>query len=332
MFSGASPAPNHLAIAPMPPMPPMPPIRLLRPALSWRLLLATRVRVWHIRRVMCGWLPIKLACAGLWLCIFVAPASRGEGEPAAAVKPPCVWIFNGTPGDEEHHAFYEKNLARLRGAFLERLSVPPENLTVLYGPKSEGYDGVCTRENLLAEIARGVNLAAADQPVWMIFEGHSNPTDAGANFNLPGPDVTSRDLRDAFAKTKPDAQLVIIFTTSSSGRFMRWIAGPGRLVVTATLEDEEDNETEFPHVLADVLENPATDADHDGRLTLLEIFNACNAGVKAVYDQGKFIQRERAMLDGNGDRRGTQRPAREDAEPASRVAFPIAGAARKKFD
>ena len=63
-----------------------------------------------------------------------------------------------------------------------------------------------------------------------------------------------------------------------------------------------------------------------------KFLNARNAGVKAVYDEGKFIQRERAMLDGNGDRRGTQRPAREDAEPAARVYFMIAGAAAKKFD
>ena len=67
------------------------------------------------------------------------------------------------------------------------------------------------------------------------------------------------------------------------------------------------------------------------RLSLLEIFNACNAGVKEFYDAGHFIQRERAMLDGNGDRRGTQRPAREDAEPASRVYFTLSGAAHK-FD
>lgn len=283
--------------------------------------------------------PIRCLLACVCLLLWTMGASQADEGKAAtapvaasAPKAPLVWIFNGTPGDDEHHAAYEKNLGRLRAAFLERLSVPPENLTVLYGPKSAGYDGVCTRENLLAAIAKGVQAVSSSQPVWMIFEGHSNPTDAGANFNLPGPDVTARDLRAAFEHAKPDAQLVILFTTSSSGRFMRWIAGPGRLVVTATLDDEEDNETEFPHVLADVLNDPASDADHDGRLSLLEIFNACNAGVKEAYDAGKFLQRERAMLDGNGDRKGTQRPAKEDAEPAAKIYFNIAGAGPKKFD
>ena len=282
-------------------------------------------------RPMNGNLPARtLRCCAMLAVALVGIAAAQE--PAAAPKAPRVWIFNGTPGDDEHHAFYEGNLVKLRHAFTQRLGVPAENLTVLYGPKSAGYDGVCTRENVLAEIGRAVGVAAADQPVWLIFEGHSNPTAAGANFNLAGPDVTSRELHDALAAVKKDAQFVIIFTTSSSGRFLHWIAGPGRLVITATLDSEEDNETEFPHVLASVLDDPASDANRDGKLSLLEIFNACNGGVKAVYERGGFMQRERAMLDGNGDRRGTQRPAREDAEPASKVAFTIAVPHKKSFD
>jgi hypothetical protein len=275
---------------------------------------------------MSGAAPSSMLFLAVWMACF--PAAKAQ---QAHEKPPRVWIFNGTPGDQEHHEFYEKLLGRMRRALLERLSVPAENLTILYGPKSAGYDGVCTRENLVAELDKAVAVADADQSVWLIFQGHSNPTATGANFNLPGPDVSARELQKIFAPTKPSARLVILFTTSSSGRFMHWIAGPGRLVVTATLEDEEDNETEFPGVLASVLEDPASDQNHDGKLSLLEIFNACNRGVKAVYDAGGFMQRERAILDGDGDGRGTQRPARADAEPASTVAFTIAGG-RRAFD
>jgi hypothetical protein len=262
-----------------------------------------------------------------------APAPPPVPPPAPAPvlppsKTPMVWIFNGVPGDDEHHAFFEKNLGALRTTLTKRFGLPAKNLTVLYGPKSAGYDGVCTRENLLAEVRKAVAVAAADQPVFLIFEGHSNPTAAGANFNVPGPDVTSRDLRDVLQPTKPGAQLAIIFTTSSSGRFMPWLAGPGRMAITATLENEEDNETEFPHVLATVLGRPESDQNNDGRLSLLEIFNGCNAGVKATYDKLGYMQRERAMLDGNGDKRGTQRPARVDAEPAGKVALPIADPAQ----
>lgn len=281
---------------------------------------------------MNGLLPARIlrCCAALAMAL---PSVAAAQEPAPATpRAPRVWIFNGTPGNDEHHAFYEGNLTRLRKALTQRLGVPAKNLTVLYGPQSAGYDGVCTRANVLAEIGKAVAVASADQPVWLIFEGHSNPTAAGANFNLAGPDVTSRELREALAPVKPDAQLAVIFTTSSSGRFLHWISGPGRCAITATLDSEEDNETEFPHVLASVLEDPASDVNRDGRVSLLEIFNGCNAGVKAVYERGGYMQRERAMLDGNGDRRATQRPAREDAEPASKVAFTIAVPHKKSFD
>jgi len=274
-----------------------------------------------------------MLCLGAWLSAVLA--ASGEDPPSAPrppEKPPLVWILNGTPGDTEHHAFYEQTLDRLRKALTTRLGVPTANLTVLYGPKSAGYSGVCSRENIFTELHRAVAAAAPDQTVWVIFEGHSSPSATGANFNLAGPDISARELREIFAATRPDAHLVILFTTSSSGRFMRWISGPGRLVITATLEDEEDNETEFPNVLANVLNDPASDQNHDGRLSVLEIFNACNAGVKASYDAGGYMQRERAMFDGNGDRRGTQRPAREDAEPAAAVSFPITAGTRKPFD
>ena len=42
----------------------------------------------------------------------------------------------------------------IRKSLTERFAVPTANITVLYGPKSAGYDGPCTREALLAELAK----------------------------------------------------------------------------------------------------------------------------------------------------------------------------------
>ena len=49
---------------------------------------------------------------------------------------------------------------------------------------------------------------------------------------------------------------------------------------------------------------------------MLEIFQETNRRVRESYEMGEFIQTERALLDGNGDDKGTARPAEKDAGPA----------------
>jgi hypothetical protein len=100
-----------------------------------------------------------------------------------------VWIFNGTPGDDEHHTFYEKNIARLRKAFTGRFGIPAgKSHGALRSRNPPGYDGACARETLLTELAKAADSTHQPNaaPVWLIFQGHANAIAGGANFNLPG--------------------------------------------------------------------------------------------------------------------------------------------------
>lgn len=258
-------------------------------------------------------------------CSFVV---AGELAP-----PPKVWIFNGTPGDSEHHDFYEKNIARLRKTFTGRFGIPAENLTVLYGPQSAGYDGACTREALLAELAKAAEstLKADPAPVWLIFQGHANAIAGGANFNLPGPDVSAREVGDALKTAAPKSTIVVLVTTACAGAFVRPLAAPGRIVMAATTSADPENETEFPEALAASLEDEATDSDKDGTVNVAELFLACHARVQQIYAKLGFMVKEHAQLDGNGDGRATQRPSPTDAAAASRAGLRILKT-EKKFD
>ena len=255
-----------------------------------------------------------------WLLLFALSAGA---EPAPA---PQVWIFNGTPGDPEHHAFYEANLARLTKVFQVRFGIPTDRITVLYGPKDAGYAGLCTREALLAELAKIVELTKTPNPpaVWLIFQGHANRIPGGANFNLPGPDVSSRDIGEALKSAAPNAPMVIIGTTTCSDTLIRPLAAPGRMVIAATTPKDPENETEFPLALVEALEATDSDSDRDGMLSVSELFLACHAHVQRIYAKLGFMIKEQAQLDGNGDGRGTQRPAPLDAEPASSRGLRIA--------
>ncbi len=246
---------------------------------------------------------------------------------AAEVRTPRVWIFNGTPGDEAHHEHYESLIARLRTSFTTRYGVPASDITVLYGPENAGYDGLCTKEALMEELG---NAAAATRdpdrrPVWIVFQGHANAIPGGALFNLPGPDISPREIGEALSEADPETPMVVIATTTCSAAFIRPLAMPGRIVISATSPDDRENETDFPVALADALESADTDANRDGLVSATELFRACHARIVAMYNMGGYMIREHAQMDGNGDGQATRRPAEIDARPASLTGLPVIG-------
>lgn len=276
-------------------------------------------------------------CACLVLMLAVghghAYAQEPAAKPAINTATPRVWIFNGTPGDDEHHEFYEANLQSLRTSLTQRFAVPAANITVLYGPKNAGYDGPCTREALLAELVKVVahTKTAGAGPAWIILEGHANPVPGGAMFNLPGPDVSLREMGEALKECPPQAPLVVLGTTTVSTDLMKRMSRPGRYVITASSAGDKESETEFPRALAQALAADASDANRDGVLSLTELFLATNESVLAIYKKGDYIVTEHAQLDGNGDGKGTQRPAQEDADPANRIGLALGGG-KPKFE
>ncbi len=250
-----------------------------------------------------------------------------------AQQAPHMWIFNGTPGDDEHHQFYEQNIASMRKLLNERFAVPTANITVLYGPKSAGYDGTCTREAMLAELA---NIVAYTKqpgagPAWIMLEGHANPITGGAMFNLPGPDVSIREIGDALKECSTQTPLIVLGTTTVSAELVRRVSGANRFIITASSAGDSESETEFPRALSQVLASDASDSNHDRILSLTELFLATNEAVLALYAKDGWIVKEHAQLDGNGDGKATQRPAIEDAEPASHIGLAIGGG-KAKFE
>lgn len=275
-----------------------------------------------------------IACFAVCMLMpLVSHAQEPMAKPPINTTTPRVWIFNGTPGDDEHHQFYETNLASLRQSLTQRYAVPAANITVLYGPKSAGYDGPCTREALLAELKNVVTYSktAGAGPAWIILQGHANPVSGGALFNLPGPDVSMREMGDVLRDCAPQFPLVVLGTTTASADLVKRVSAPGRFVITATALGDKDGETEFPRALAQSLANIGSDGNHDGVLSLTELFLATNQAVLAIYKEGNFVVGEHAQLDGNGDGKATQRPAQEDAEPADRIGL-ATGGGKPKFE
>ncbi|RYD53756.1 MAG: hypothetical protein EOP83_22955, partial [Verrucomicrobiaceae bacterium] len=140
---------------------------------------------------------------------------------STAFAGPKVWIFSGDPGDDLHHEFYQKNLTSLRKIFTQTYGVASQDLRIFYGPKDAGYDGICTKEVLLSELKDAAAATKDKSPVWVILQGHANSIPGGVLFNLPGVDVSAREIGEALEGAVPETPLVILATTAASEQYLR---------------------------------------------------------------------------------------------------------------
>ena len=248
--------------------------------------------------------------AASMLMVLLAAAVGRCGTPG--VDSPRVWIFSGHPGDEEHRELFSQCQSDLRDVLTQQYEVAIDSCRGL-------SDTACSRPALEAELNAVAAASLSPQPVWLFFLGHANATADGANYNLHGPDISARHLGGLLRRVNGPAPLVVFFTTSSSGAFLRPLARPGRVVVTATMPRGETNETFFPHELVAALRDPTTDGDGDGAVNVLELFRQTKQRVAQRFATEELAQTEHALLDGTGDGVGAIDPVGAEAEAAGQA-------------
>jgi len=167
-----------------------------------------------------------------------------------------------------------------------------------------GLDGDETspdRETLREALANCSQQATA--PLWLVLIGHGTFDGRVARFNLRGPDVSANDLAEWL---KPmDRPIAIINTASASAPFLKELAAPGRIVITATKSGFEHNYARFGQYLAEAIAQPQADLDKDGQTSLLEAYLTASHAVAAFYTAAGRLATEHALLDDNGDALGT---------------------------
>jgi hypothetical protein len=154
----------------------------------------------------------------------------------------------------------------------------------------------------LQEVLRA-RTAQSTAPLWVVLIGHGTFDGRNAKFNLRGPDVTAAEL-DSWLRPIERPQIVIN-CTSSSAPFINRLSGANRIVITATKSGFELNYARFGSYLCAAITDPDADLDKDGQTSLLEAFLFASARVSEFYAQEARLQTETALIDDNGDGRGT---------------------------
>jgi hypothetical protein len=241
------------------------------------------------------------------LCLaYAAPASAQER---------FALVVEGAPGEAvfaEQHAGWRETLATV---LRETYKIPESQLAILGGtPAAPG--GVATADAVRATLARFASAMGPGDVALIVLIGHGTFDGTDAKFNLVGPDL-SADEWGALVRRLP-GEVVFVNTAGASSPFLAALAGPKRVVITATAQPAQRFHTIFAEYFIEGLAKGDADIDRNGRQSVYEAFAFASARVKQHYEQRGQLATERAMLDDDGDGQGREAGAEgKDGERAS---------------
>jgi hypothetical protein len=240
---------------------------------------------------MTRWLVALSVCA---LCAMPRPSRADERH--------AVLVFGAAGGEkyEQQYANWEKRFVAI---LQERFAFPPEAIVTL-SPASADPGRVSSRDNVRRVFVDLRRTARPDDVTFVVLIGHGNIDTDGARFNLVGPDIDVAEW-STLAGGLP-GRLVFVNAAGASFPFLEQLSGPRRIVITATDSGAQRFDTVFPGLMLDALEDPATDVDRNGRVSLWELFTQTSQGVKRYYEQRGQLATERALVDDNSDGRGQE--------------------------
>lgn len=241
------------------------------------------------------------------LLAFVVPANAQQR---------FALIVSGAAGGPEYVAQYNRWTSGLSATLVKKLKFDPAFVSVLSDQPDPG--ATSTAENVRRVIASVGRVMTRDDVLLLVLIGHGTFDGTDAKFNLVGRDLESAEW-SSLVQGLP-GRLVIVNTASASFPFLERLAGPRRIVITATDSPAQRYDTVFPEYFILSFMDPAADLDKNGRVSIWEAFAAASARVRRHYQEAGQLSTERALVDDNGDGVGNDVAAPgDDGSLASRT-------------
>ena len=239
-----------------------------------------------------------------------------------------VLVIVGLGGDHENAERFHRWASAIVDAARDRYALPPASVVYLGEDPSRDtarISGRSTREAVDAAVTRLAGQARPGDRVFVVLIGHGASATGEARFNLPGPDLAAADFARLAGRFGAQ-QVVFVNTASASGGFVAALSGKDRTVITATRTDGERNQTRFGEFFAEALAADDADMDKDGRVSMLEAFTWARRRVAESYERDGQLLTEHAVLDDNGDGKGSDEPGQPGGDGAvARTLFLSAG-------
>ncbi|QDU75763.1 hypothetical protein Pan97_28050 [Bremerella volcania] len=229
----------------------------------------------------------------MWLLTCALLMAPGGDESAPNV---AVVVVVGEPGEAKYQELFTQWAERWQVA-AKRAEA---NLVTIGLDEPEASDRQ-DRPQLEETLA-----ALAKEPptsLWLVLIGHGTYDGKKAKFNLRGTDIRATELAEALAPIS--CRMAIINCASASGPFVNGLSGRDRVIVTATQSGFEYNFARFGEFLSQTISDTSGDLDKDGQTSLLEAWLAAAKQTQTYYDSQSQLATEHALLDDNGDGKGT---------------------------
>jgi len=208
-------------------------------------------------------------------------------------------LVAGLGGEPQYAESFRAWSSALQSAAEKRLGIPRSRITYLTedaGKVSGQVDGRSTREGLQKAFEQAATRCRPGDTFAVVLFGHGSGAGEEARFNLPGPDASARDFA-AWLVPFALQRVVFVNTASASGDFQKVLAGKNRIILTATKSSQERNEAIFGRYFSEAFSADAADVDKNGKVSILEAFDAAKAQVATEYQRERRLLTEHATLD-----------------------------------
>jgi hypothetical protein len=213
-------------------------------------------------------------------------------------------IVCGSGGEEAYVAQFEDWGQQLRRVLVEQLGHLNDRVYLLteLGTDANGVSSLAEIKRMCQQIGKRVD---KEDDVFVYLIGHGSYRQNIAKLNIVGADLTADQLHEWIQKWSA-RQVVVINAASTSAAFMNVLSGPGRIICTSTRNVEERNATQFMAFFIQALAGGSADQNRDERISVLEVCQQAGLLTDAWYAEEGYLATEHALLDDNGDGKGTR--------------------------
>jgi len=244
----------------------------------------------------------------MFSALFFAAAALGGSVSSVCAAPEVILVI-GEPGEPEYASRFKQtheawtNLFAAGGIEATIIGVGSNTAAEAETTDLEFLKAALT--NATKATTNSTDAAARAESRWLILSGHGSFDGRDARFNLRGPDITATQLNELLPGGTAQQQEVVIAAFASSIAFLPTLSTSNRVVVSATRDLGEDSFSYFGSFLPKALASEVADVDQDGAVSLLEGWLHASKLTAEHYVNEQRILTEHALLDDNGDKKGT---------------------------